>query len=168
MSKETAKEPAEKSLRRRDVVVFTSGDSFQPFKYSVGVPGSRFLIELRDHKRFMGIRCPGCKKVYIPPRSVCGPCHRATEEYVEVGPAGTLVAFTILRFAFINPETGLKKPVPYGYGFIKLDGADTNLQHFVRLDDKRPLKIGMRLVPVFEKKREGSLKDITHFEEEVK
>ena len=152
--------------RRRDVVIATSGGAFQPFHYSTGVFGSRFFVELRDNKRLMGVRCPGCRKVYVPPRPLCGPCYLPTSEWVEVGPGGVLAAFTILRFAFLDPETGEKKPVPYGYGFIKLDGADTCFQHFLDLREGRPPKIGMRLRPVFEENRRGNLRDIRHFEPE--
>ncbi len=151
-------------IRKRDVIFFRSGDAFQPYAYSVGRPGSRFLVELRDNKRFMGLRCGGCKKVYIPPRSICGPCYRPIDDWVEVGPLGTLEAFTILRFPFVDPNTGEKKPVPYGYGFIKLDGAGTNLQHFIKLDGERTVEIGMRVRPVFAVERKGNLKDIVHFE----
>lgn len=160
-----AKTPAKPQLKRRDVLMISSGGAFQPFRYSVGTLGSRFFTELRDKKRFLGLRCPSCAKVYVPPRPVCGPCFRKLEgDWVPVGPGGTVTAFTILRFAFIDPETGRQKPVPYGYGFIKLDGAGTNFQHFLRIDEKRPLKIGMRVVPVFEDQRSGNLRDIRHFE----
>ncbi len=151
--------------RRADYITITSGGAFQPFRYSVGEFGSRFLAELRDNKKFWAVRCPACRKAYVPPRPLCGPCYRRMEEWIEVGPQGTLIAFTILRFPFIDPETGAKKPVPYGYGFIRLDGADTNLQHFISIDPARPPRIGMRVRPVFEEKRSGTLRDITHFEE---
>lgn len=150
--------------RRRDFITISSGESFSPFHYSVGRFGSQFLTELRDHKRFMGMRCAGCGRVYVPPRPVCGPCFKKMDDWVEVGPNGTLIAFTILRFAFIDPETGQKKPVPYGYGFIRLDGADTQLQHFLPVGAKPP-KIGMKVRPVFEEIRHGNLRDIRHFEE---
>ena len=152
------------ALKRRDILMFSSGESFQPFHYSVGAFGSRFFAELREKKRFMGVRCPGCKKVYVPPRPVCGPCYLPMTEWVEVGPLGTVIAFTILRFAFIDPETGQKKPVPYGYGFIRLDGADTSLQHFLQVEETRPIHIGMRVRPVFEEVMRGNLRDIRHFE----
>lgn len=151
-------------IRKRDVIFFRSGDAFQPYAYSVGRPGSRFLVELRDHKKFLGIKCGGCKKVYIPPRSICGPCYRPIGDWVEVGPLGTLEAFTILRFPFVDPSTGEKKPVPYGYGFIKLDGAGTNLQHFIKIEQDIKMKIGMRLKPVFAENRKGNMRDIVHFE----
>ena len=86
------------------------------------------------------------------------------EEWVEVGPMGTLSAFTILRFPFIDPETGEKKPVPYGYGFILLDGASTQFQHFLKIDPDWPPAIGVRVKPVFAENRQGKLSDILHFE----
>ena len=150
-------------IRKSDFVTISSGGAFQPFHYSVGRFGSRFLTELRDHKRFLAVRCSGCRKVYVPPRPVCGPCFRRMDDWLEVGPAGTLIAFTILRFAFIDPETGQKKPVPYGSAFIRLDGAGTQLQHFLALGDAPP-RIGMRVRPVFEETRSGTLRDIRHFE----
>lgn len=146
------------------LLTVSSGGSFQPYRYAVGRHGSRFLVELRDRKRFFATRCPACRKAYVPPRPLCGPCWRTMDEWVEVGPEGTLVAFTILRFPFIDPETGRKKPVPYGYGFIRLDGADTNLQHFLKVDGSRPPEIGLRVRPVFEEDRTGTLRDIRHFE----
>lgn len=126
--------------------------------------GSRFLAELRDHKKFLASRCPSCRRVYVPPRPLCGRCYAKMDEWVEVGPEGVLEAFTILRFPFIDPETGERRPVPYGYGFVRLDGADTNLQHFLRVGEKPP-RIGMRVRPVFAEERRGTLRDILHFEE---
>ena len=52
---------AENRIRRRDVLTLASGGAFQPFRYSVGRFGSRFFTELRDSKRFWGVRCPGCR-----------------------------------------------------------------------------------------------------------
>ena len=107
-----------------ELLTKSSGETEQPFRYSVGKWGSKFLQELRDRKKFLGIRCPRCKKVYVPPRQVCGPCFQRMEELVEISDQGTLVAFTIIRFSFIDPETGVTRPVPYGYGLIQLDGCD--------------------------------------------
>jgi len=85
-------------------------------------------------------------------------------EWTEVGPLGTVYSFTILRFSFLDPETGEKKPVPYGYGFIRLDGADTNFQHFLEIPKNNNIKIGARVRPVFADARNGNLRDIRHFE----
>ena len=121
-------------------------------------------MALRDEKRLLGIRCPACSKVYVPPRQVCGPCFQNMEECVEVAPTGTLVAYTILRFSFLDPETGKQKPVPYGYGFIRLDGSDNAFQHFIEIRDESRVRIGTRMRAVFSEERHGTLRDIRHFE----
>jgi len=145
-------------------LVMHSGEAQQPFRYAVGRYGSRFLMALRDEKRLLGIRCPACRKVYVPPRQVCGPCFQAMDEIVEVAPTGTLVAYTILRFSFLDPETGKQKPVPYGYGFIQLDGSDNAFQHFIEILDESKIRIGARMRAVFSEERHGTLRDIRHFE----
>lgn len=150
-------------MTEKEHIIIESGDVNQPFKYAVGMHGSRFFAEIRDHKRFMGIRCPKCSTVYIPPRGVCGRCFAEMNEWVEVGPKGVISSFTILRFAFIDPETGVQKPVPYGYGFIKLDGADTLFQHYINIEDERKIKVGTRVEPVFSKNPKGSIRDIEYF-----
>jgi uncharacterized OB-fold protein len=150
--------------QKQDLLEIHSGEAEQPFRYAVGRYGSKFFQEVKDHKRFIGIQCPGCKKVYVPPRQVCGPCFKRMEALVEVGPEGTLIAYTILRFSFLDPETGKQKPVPYGYGFVRLDGADNVFQHFVEIRDEKKVKIGARVRAVFEEKSKGTLADIRHFE----
>ena len=144
-------------------LVIESGEAIQPFNYAVGMHGSKFFTEIRDNKIFLASKCPKCKKVYIPPRKVCGPCFTEMNEFIEVGPGGEIGTFTILRYAFIDPETGEQKPVPYGYGFIKLDGADTLFQHFIDIEDESKVKIGARVEAVFSEKRKGSTRDIEYF-----
>jgi uncharacterized OB-fold protein len=150
-------------MAEKEHIIIESGDMSQPFKYAVGMHGSRFFTEIRDNKRFMGIRCPKCNRVYIPPRGVCGQCFAEMKDWIEVGPRGMIASFTILRFAFIDPETGVQKPVPYGYGFIKLDGADTLFQHYINIEDEKKIKIGARVEPVFSKNPRGSIRDIEYF-----
>ena len=147
----------------KDYVVIESGDAEQPFNYAVGMHGSKFFEVLRDQKKFLGLKCPKCNKVYIPPRGNCGECFIAMDEWVEVGPGGTIGTFTILRYAFIDPETGEQKPIPYGYGFVKLDGADTLFQHYINIEDESKIKIGARVEPVFAENRKGSIRDVEYF-----
>jgi uncharacterized protein len=150
-------------MSTKELLIIESGAARQPFDYAVGLHGSKFFQELRDHKHILGIRCPKCAKVYIPPRGVCGECFVEMTEFVEVGPKGSIGTFTILRYNFIDPETGEQKPVPYGYGFIKLDGADTLFQHYIDIEDESKVKIGARVEPVFAEKRKGTIKDILSF-----
>ena len=144
-------------------LIIASGPAEQPFNYAVGMHGSKFFKEL-SQGRFTGIKCTQCSKVYVPPRRVCGDCFKEMREFVEVGPDGEIGTFTILRYSFIDPETGQPKPVPYGYGFIRLDGADTLLQHFINISDESKLKIGARVEPVFAKQRKGTIRDVQYFQ----
>jgi len=157
MSKETIKE-------EKELLTLHSGPEAEvPFNYSAGRYRSRFLMEIRDNKKFYGVRCPKCKKVYAPPKKICGPCFAVMEEPVEVGPQGVIITYTILRFAFVDPETGNAKPVPYAFGVVQLDGADNVIWHFIDYDDEARVKNGARVEAVFEETRVGSMKDIKHF-----
>jgi uncharacterized OB-fold protein len=150
-------------MAEKEYIVIESGEAAQPFDYAVGMHGSKFFAELRDNKKLLGVRCPKCKKVYVPPRGVCGPCFEELNEFVELGPRGVIGTYTILRFAFIDPETGHQKPVPYGYGFIKLDGADTLFQHYIDIEDEKKIKVGARVEAVFADERKGTIRDILYF-----
>jgi len=127
------------------------------FNYSYGRI-SRFFSELMDNERIMGTKCPKCSVVFCPPTSDCPKCWVETE-WVEVGPKGTLLYYTIYHL----PALWLKRDVPYTLGLIKLDGADTSLMHFVDETDKAKLKSGMRVEPVYSNERKGYITDIEHF-----
>ncbi len=149
--------------QKQELLKITSGDSEQPFNWSAGRHGSKFLAALRDEKKILGIKCPKCGFVYALPRQVCGKCFVKMEEMVELSDTGTLITFTVVYFTFIDPDTGKQRPVPYGYAFIKLDGADNFFQHFIEETDPQKIKIGDRMQAVFEEKRKGSLLDIKYF-----
>ncbi len=140
-----------------------SGEMEQPFEWSAGRYGSRFLTELRDNKRIVGIKCPKCGFVYAIPRQVCRTCFVEMSEWVPLSNKGTLITFTVLSFGFIDPDTGMEKPVPYTCALVKPDGADTSIAHFLNETDISKIKIGMRVQAVYEDKRKGSLLDIKHF-----
>lgn len=137
--------------------------AYFPYDYSCGRIGSFFFRALRDEKKIYGRKCSRCGKVYIPPRPVCGPCFARTDEWVEVGPQGTLECFTVVYFTFLDPITGKKRPVPYGYGLIRLDGAHSRIQHFLSENDPKRLYVGMRVEAEFNELREGKLSDIKWF-----
>ena len=83
-----------KKLEGLDVFVW-EGQVTVPYAYSAGAVGSRFLIEIRDHKKIMGTRCPTCNRVYVPARSTCKTCFGQLSEWVEVGDKGTLLTYTV-------------------------------------------------------------------------
>ena len=149
-----------------ELLTMTSPDVGMPYEWSIGIYGSKFFQEIRANQRFVGIRCPQCGKVRIPPRRVCGPCFRELDELVPLPPTGTIIAFTIVNYPFIDPATGLERPVPYTYGYIQLDGADNILSHIINETDETRIKVGMRVRAVFKPAAEmqGNIQDIRHFE----
>lgn len=130
-----------------------------PYRYSMGATTSRFFAEIRDNGKIMGIRCPQCDVVFVPPRTTCGRCFSQLHEWVKVGNQGTLETYTQVRY-----NTAVQPAVaPLYYGIIKLDGADTGLAHIVGdLKGQEP-RIGMRLQAVFKEERKGNMLDIRYF-----
>jgi len=129
------------------------------FLVSTGATGTKFLTEIRDNKKIMGIKCPSCGKVYVPPRTHCPTCFVKMSEWVELSGKGTLSSYTVVRYH----EPYMPKEPPFAYGVIQMDGADTGMAHFLGEVDLDKIKIGMRLEPVFKEEREGSILDIDYF-----
>lgn len=133
------------------------------YSYAIGRHATTFMTALRDEAKLFGISCPSCHDVLVPPRPVCGRCGVETDGWVEVGPGGTLTGYTVVEIPFIDPMTGTKRPVPYGFAFVKLNGASTNIYHFLSDNRHENLSVGMEVEAVFKEDRVGSLADIIHF-----
>lgn len=132
-----------------------------PNQYFAGRLGSKFLISLRDKKKILGVRCPECNKVFIPPRQYCQTCWSTMEnQWVELSGEGQLVNFTIVRYS----DKHLPRRAPYILGEVLLDGADTPLVHIVAGIDFKEVKAGQRVKAVFAEKTTDTLLDIDHFE----
>jgi uncharacterized OB-fold protein len=136
-----------------------------PYEWSIGRYGSRFFEEIKQHQRFIGIRCPRCGKVYMPPRRLCGPCFHELDELVLLPNAGTIMAFSVVNYPFLDPETGQQRPIPYTYGYIRIDGSDSIFSHIIHETDVNKITVGMRVEAVFRPPGEmqGNIQDIEHF-----
>lgn len=133
----------------------TAGVNLQ-FSYAAGAAASRFLCALRDEQKIFGARCPECRRVLAPARSFCPRCFVETNEWLEVGPGGTLGAFVAPPFAqLLEPTLTL--------ALIQLDGADTALVHRLGEFDAPTLRRGLRVVPVFAASRRGHILDLAYF-----
>jgi hypothetical protein len=137
-----------------------------PYEWSIGLYGSKFFQEIKENRRFVGIRCPACGKVYVPPRRVCGPCFKELTEIVPLSDTGVITAFSIVNYPFIDPNTGSQRPIPYTYGYIRLDGADSIFSHIINETDLSKIKVGMKVRAIFKDKgdMQGNIQDILHFE----
>lgn len=138
-----------------------------PYRFAAGKFLSRFLLELRDKGRFLGIRCPVCGRVQLPPRIVCAVCHVRNTEWVELGLEGSLMAFTIMYLPLTDPTTGKPHDPPFCYGSVKLDGSDSLLDYFLNVEpDITKIRVGMRMRVVLRprEERKGDLSDILYFD----
>lgn len=137
------------------------------YSHSAGETGSRFLAEIRDNEQLLGRQCPECERVLVPPRDFCERCFVDTEEWVEVGPGGTIESFSI-----VPVDLGSGPEAPFAIAYVELDGASTAVLNQVKgVDLSDPaaaaerLAIGTRVTAAFEPadEREGRITDF-HFE----
>jgi uncharacterized OB-fold protein len=135
---------------------------------SVGPVIGRFLTELRDG-RVVGVRTAG-GRVLVPPAEYDQDGTPVTEEYVEVGPAGTVETWSWVS----RPRQTHPLQRPFAWALIKLDGADTALLHALDLGvfepgakPPRALETGLRVRPSWRIERTGAIGDIESFRPEV-
>jgi uncharacterized OB-fold protein len=128
-------------------------------RYTPGVAGDVFFTALRDRAVLLGSRCKACAYTYVPARLFCERCFSELGADVEVGPAGTLVSFTI---AFVGLE-GEPLDEPVTFGLVRLDGADAVFLHKILDGGDEPLEIGERVDAVFADERTGSIRDLEGF-----
>ncbi|MFB0561843.1 MAG: Zn-ribbon domain-containing OB-fold protein [Candidatus Lokiarchaeia archaeon] len=134
------------------------------YEYAAGRTATRFFREIRDNKRIMGIRCPSCGRVMVPPRDFCERCYVTASEWVECKPEGVLESFTIVAEQF----EGLPEP-PYVIAYVKLDGSDTAMVNFLEGVDlsniqeaAKKLNLGSRVKVIFKDERRGGINDFVY------
>ena len=92
------------------------------YRHSADEVTATFLRTLRDEGNLVGIRCPECERVLVPPRAMCDRDFCETGTFVELPHRGTLELFTIMHLAV----EGLPEP-PYVLAYVSPEGADTAL-----------------------------------------
>jgi uncharacterized OB-fold protein len=129
-------------------------------RYTPGVAGDRFFRTLRDRGEILGTPCIACGVTYVPGRMFCERCFAALDDWVTVGPGGTLESFTAVHVDL----DGQPLVEPAWVGLVMLDGATTVLPHRLEPNGTEP-RIGSRVEAVIEPKakRSGSINDIRGF-----
>lgn len=130
-------------------------------RYSAGIAGERFFREIKDHARFVGTYCQACDLVYVPATMFCERCFAELEDWVEVPNRGAVFTYTVLYQDL--DEQPLDPPALMAY--VKLDGTDGGLVHYLGEVDPEEVYIGMEVEAVFKDaaEREGSILDVIHF-----
>ncbi|MBI3269722.1 MAG: Zn-ribbon domain-containing OB-fold protein [Planctomycetes bacterium] len=133
------------------------------YRYAAGRYGSRFLRGLKEG-RILASRCRRCPRTLVPPRIACTGCFGRMEEVVEVPPRGELLAYTQVTFPFLDPFTGVKRPIPYCYGMVRFEGTDNTFQYFLAEKNPANLRVGQRVRAVFREERKGEMADLVCLE----
>ncbi len=133
------------------------------YRYAAGRYGSAFLAGMREG-RLVGSRCTRCAVTLLPPRVACTQCFGEMDEVVDLPLTGRLLAFTQVTFPFLDPFTGVQRPIPYCYGMVQVDGTDNTFQYFLSEKDPSRLSIGQAVQAVFRSERRGEMADLLHFQ----
>ena len=130
-------------------------------RYTAGIAGERFFREIKDQGRLTGTRCEVCGLTYVPAAMFCERCFAELEEWVEVPARGKVFTYTVLHRDL--DDKPLEPPAVLAY--VKLDGANGGLVHYIGQTEKNLVHIGLELEAEFKDttEREGSILDLTHF-----
>jgi uncharacterized OB-fold protein len=119
-----------------------------------------FLDNLKQ-KKLIGLKCPGCNRVFFPPRLVCGNCLIKPNQWVDLRETGQVSTFAIAYLK--DPESGEIKEKPMV--LIQQDGSDTSYMAELSPDiDFKDTYIGMPVRIHWVDKPHGGLDDIDYYE----
>jgi uncharacterized OB-fold protein len=130
-------------------------------RYSAGIAGEKFFRVIKDEGKFLGTRCEACDLIYVPATMFCERCFAELDEWLEVSTQGHVFTFTVLMRDL--DDQPLDEPQVLAY--VKLDGCDGGLVHYIGETEKNLVYIGMEVEAVFKDaaEREGSILDVKYF-----
>jgi uncharacterized OB-fold protein len=131
-----------------------------PYVRTLGPVMSRFFTGLRD-RQIWANRTEG-GTVMCPPFEYDPSGHDATDDWVQLEGSGTVSSWAWIA----EPLRNHLLQEPFAWALIRLDGADTDLVHAVRVADKDQMRSGMRVSVRWRDERVGSIRDIECFEPE--
>lgn len=130
------------------------------YHVTAGRAQTPYLRGMLDAK-FLGQRCPVCRRVYVPPRGSCPTDGVATEEAVECGPRGTVTTFCIVNVPF----RGQSIEIPYVCAQVLLDHADISFMALIQEIPATEVRMGLRVEAVWKppEERSPSLESLRYF-----
>ena len=139
------------------------------FAWDTGIGIGTYLAGLKRGV-ILGSRCDHCRKVVVPPRTVCEWCFHPMTEYVPVKGTGTVNTFSLCYVTW-DVQRITEPEIP---AVIMLDGASVlsessvvmgGIMHKLGEVDPQKVHIGMRVQAVWkpESEREGAITDILYF-----
>ena len=132
------------------------------FAWDTGIAIGQYLAAFKEGL-ILGSRCKTCRKVVVPPRTVCEWCFHPMDEYVPLQDTGTVNTFSLCYVTWDVKR--IKEPeIP---AVIEIDDASPlhDIMHMLGEVEPDNIKIGLRVKAVWKppEKREGSVTDILYF-----
>ncbi len=127
------------------------------YRRSVGPVLGRFFTQLRE-RRIVGTRTAG-GRVLVPPLEYDPETGESVDEFVDVGPGGTVKTWAWVQ----RPREKHPLDLPFAWAVIQLDGADSALLHAVDAGSEADMSTGMRVTPRWRAVTRGEIHDIECF-----
>ncbi len=146
------------------VVVVNKGFVRADFSFWVGQYMDKFY-DAFENKKIIANKCPECRKVYLPPRKICGNCNKTIlldNNWVNLPNTGTLLNYTITHYR-VSDRTARKAKKSQIIGMVQVDGSDTAIIYRLLNIQPEEVKIGMKLKIEWEEKPKGNPSDIKGF-----
>ncbi len=128
----------------REPVTMMEATTRLDYVFTAGVAQSKNLLGLEEGK-FIGQRCPKCKKVYMPSRGSCPTDGVPTDEIVELPNTGTVTTYCVVNVPF----AGQSIEIPYICGQILLDGANLSFMGLLQEIPVDEVRMGLRVEAVW-------------------
>jgi uncharacterized OB-fold protein len=140
-------------------------------EYPMGLFMGKFMRELKQNARLVGMVCRQCGHTMFPPQALCSVCHGENfqnPQWVEVGPKATVAGLMEIKMPWLNPWTLTLRSSQYPVGILMVDAPGSSpgvIWHFIGETDVSKLRVGMRVKAVFKprEEREGLMEDIVYW-----
>jgi len=132
------------------------------FAWDTGIAIGTYLAGFKTGV-ILGSRCNTCRKVVVPPRTVCEWCFRPMDAYLPLQDTGTVNTYSLCYVTW-DVKRIQEPEIP---AVIEIDGAAPlhGIMHMLGEVDPDKVHIGMRVKAVWKapEEREGSVTDILYF-----
>ncbi len=131
------------------------------YSYKFNTTHMQPFLKKLGQKKLVGNQCPGCNRIFYPPRLVCGQCFIKPDRWVDVRDTARVATYAI---AFLkDPETGKVREAPMV--LVHHDGTDTVTIAELHPDiDVKDTYIGMPIKVHWSDEPKGSLIDIEYYD----
>lgn len=149
-------------------ILFNYDELKGDFAWDTGIGIGTYLAGLKQGV-ILGAACYTCRKIVVPPRTVCEWCYRPMDEYIPLMDMGTVNTFSLCYVTW-DVQRIEQPEIP---AVIHLDGTSTlesgvimgGIMHKLGEVDPQQVHIGMRVQAVWKpaEERQGAITDILYF-----